>query len=157
MSSFLTVKDGIYDPSKRFAFTNITDEDFITKWNGVPIKVAPKQTVTMQHHLAVKATGEMVDKIMLGEIKAEEMKMAKKTKEPLWRSPKATSVGVPAARKPYEDMILKELQSEDDSPEIAMIKASAREEITRDINAEPSKAIDKMAVSSSEFAEIKKS
>ena len=136
MSSYLDVKSGIYDPSKRFAFTNITSEVFNSAWGGQPIIVQSGQTVELPHHLAVKLTGELVDKIMIGNAKMDE----ERVNQPYYRSPQGTSLGVPAARKVWEDQILRELQVDEESPELQVMRAQIREEIMNDLKAEPAKA-----------------
>jgi len=136
MSSFLDVKNGIYDPSKRFAFTNITDDVFTSAWGGQAITIQPGQTIELQHHLAVKLTGELVDKIMIGNAHMDELQK----NQPYYRSPQGSSLGVPAARKVWEDQILRELQVDEESPDIQIMRAKIREEILNDIKAEPAVA-----------------
>jgi len=155
MSSYLTVKEGIYDPLKRFAFTNITDEVFTFKWGGQPISVKPQETIELPHHLAVLATTNLVDKIMLDEARKDEEETRKKNKDPYWRSPKGISVGVPEARKPYEQKILRELKPDEESPQIQVMRAQIREELERDLKQENSPKVQRMSVSKEEFAEIK--
>lgn len=139
MSSNLTLRNGIYDPSKRFAFTNITDEDFIFKWADNPIKVKAGETVELPHHLAVKATIQLTDQIMIKEVHEEELKVRAETKNPTYRSPRAISLGVPAAREPYESKILKELASRSDTDsQFQVIRAQKAEEILRDLKRENS-------------------
>lgn len=139
MSSNIWLKNGIYDPSKRFAFTNITDEDFTFRWADNPIKVKAGETVELPHHLAVIATTQLVDKIMIGEVHEEELKVRSETRNPSYRSPRGISLGVPAAREPYEKKILKELEprSGTDS-QFQIIRAQKAEEILRDLRAENS-------------------
>lgn len=154
MSSNLSVKNGIYDPSKRFAFTNITDRDFTFHWGGNPITVKPKDTVEMPHHLAVLATGKLVDQIMLGEAREDELTMRAANKDPYWRSPKGISVGVPAAREPYETKILRELAPDEENPQTAIMRAKMREELQRDLSAENAAPVSRMAVAPEQFAPI---
>lgn len=149
MASFLDVKNGLYDPSKRFAFTNITAEVFESAWDGQKIIVNPSQTIELTHHLAVKLTGELVDKIMIGNAKLDELQH----KEPYFRSPQGTSLGVPAARKVWEDQILRELQVDEESPEIQIMRAKIREELISDMKKEPSKEGVTAPTSVGEFAD----
>src|ERR1700722_3052553 len=103
MSSLLKKTDGLFNPVLKFAFTNITDEDFVSAWNGVPITVKAGQTVTLPHHLAHKLTDELVDKIMITNIKTNETEYYKNnpnTAPNMYRAP--SSLGVPAARKVWE-------------------------------------------------------
>lgn len=154
MSSFLD-KNGVFDPSKRYAFTNITNEPFTFHWAKVPITIQAGDTKELPEHLALLATKNLVDKLMIGEVTVEEQKMRTKMKDPYWRSPKGTSLGVPAARKPYEDQILRELQLDEESPEVAIMRARIKEELMTDLSAEKSPAISRISVGKEEFAEIK--
>jgi hypothetical protein len=153
VSSFIDVKDGIYDPTKRFAFTNVSDKDFTFKWDGKPITIKAHKTVEMPHHLAIKATTELVDYLMQSE---EQEKTARiKEKNPEYKAPnQAGSMGVPMARKPFEDRILKELKVEENSPENEMFKAGIREQIIKDLNAQPSASVSATSVTESDFAPI---
>lgn len=104
--------DGMYNPVLRFGFTNVTDDVFHSGWNSQPYKVQPHQTVKLPHHLARKFTEELVDALMK-------------------KDNKGMMIGVPAARKPYEDRILTILPSEN-SAELEIIKNDFLEEIKRD-------------------------
>lgn len=134
MRSFLDIENGVFDPTRRFAFTNITAEDFRSTWDGRPIDVKAGQTVELPHHLAVKLTGELVDKIMYGEAHMDEVQ--KNT--PYYRSPKYSSVGIPQARKVWEDKILQELDVDQQSPEFQIIASKIGEELKRDMSSEKS-------------------
>lgn len=133
-NSFLE-PNGLYDPSKRFAFTNITDEDLISLWAKIPIKVKAHETIEIGpatpiigvgHALAIKMTNELVDKIIMNEAKLDELKHPN---EPYYRSNIALTAGVPAARKVYEDKILRELEVGEDSPAIQAMRSQLKEEI----------------------------
>lgn len=154
MSSYLSVKDGIYDPSKRFGFKNITKEDFTFTWGNQPIKVKAGQEIELPHHLAVLATGKLVDKIMNDSVREEEVKMRTKNKDPMWRSPRGLSTGIPEARKPFETQILRELKIDDENPQMAVIRAQIREELLSDLNAEKAAPVAKMTVKTEEFSQI---
>lgn len=161
MSSYLTKRDGIYDPSKRYGFKNITKEeggigeDFTFVWNGTPFKVKVGQEVELPEHLALHATKYLVDKIMIDSVRDEEIKMRAKLKEPFWRSARGLSVGIPEARKPLETKILRELKIDDENPQMAVIRAQIKEELLNDLNAEKSQPVARMSVKNEEFAEIK--
>lgn len=156
MTSFLDVKDGIYDPRRRFAFTNITDEPFTFTWGGVPTTVKPHKTIEVSHHIAVLATKKLCDQIMMGEVKKEEdAYKAAHPSEMYWRSPKAGSVGVPAARKLIEDQILRELKLDEESPEVSMMRAEMKEKILADLSAEKAAPASEIKIDPTEFAEIK--
>lgn len=146
MRSFLEVKDGIYNPSLRFAFTNITDTEFVSYWDKKPIKIGSGVTVELPHHLAVKLTIELVDKIVI-----EKLKVLDETILPIPLS----SLGVPAARKPYEDKILRQLADDEESPEIQILRAKIKEELINDLSKEVSKEQPK-APSFNDFADINK-
>lgn len=152
-TSFLEV-NGIYNPAKRFAFTNITKEDFHSAWGGNPIDVKAGETVKLKHHLAVKLTTELVDKIMIGQVKLDETQV----NQPYYRSPKGTSLGVPHARKVYEDQILKELPDMPaDSAEMQIIRAETIEQLSKDLKSgqESAKGIESIAVpTTAQFADL---
>lgn len=155
MSSLVGKTQGVFNPVQRFAFTNITAEDFVSKWDGQPIIVKAGQTVELPHHLADKLTDELVNKIMIGNVKLAEVEYYKNnpnTAPNFYRAP--SSLGVPAARKVWEDKIVRELAVDEESPEIAVMRAQIREELQRDMQAEVSKAPPPVPTGA-EFAEIK--
>lgn len=154
MSSNLWLKNGVYDPRKRFAFTNITEEPFTFSWDGKPVTVPAGVTVELPHHLAVLATTNLVDKIMQGIATDDETAQRKKTGNMYYRSPKGAMAGVPAAREVWEKKVIVELEPNMESPQIALIKAQLAEELTRDLNAQPAAKVSKMSVPLTEFAEI---
>lgn len=145
MSSFLDIKSGIYDPSKRFAFTNVSPAEFTFQWGGIPIKIDAGETVELPHYLAVLATTRLVDNIMIAEIREKEAKIREETRNPLYRA-KTSSLAVPAARKPYEDKVLKELPAKQgNDAQLNVIRAKLTEEIVRDLKAQPSPHIDNIS------------
>lgn len=148
MSSNIEVKNGIYDASKRFAFTNIRDTDFTFKWDGKPITVKAGETIELPHHLAVLATLQLTDEIMIKGFKES-------NPDPLKPSPQGTSLGVPAARAYWEQKILRELEVDEESPQITIMRMKIKEELERDLNKEKSKPVESIAVGQSEFAELK--
>ena len=85
----------------------------------------------------------------------EEKKMREKTKDPYWRSKIGISAGVPEARRPYEEKILRELKPDEENPQTAIMRSRIREELMADLTAEKSAPITRMAVGKDEFAEIK--
>lgn len=132
---------GLYNPALRFAFTNVTKEDFTSYWSGQPIKIKAGQSVELTHHLAVKLTKELVDKIMQEEAKLDEevyYKNNPNTAPNLYRSSKGLSLGIPAARKPYEDSVCRLLAHDEESPETQVLRAELRAEIMANMNQEPS-------------------
>lgn len=139
-NSFLEPQ-GLYNPSLRFAFTNITDENFTSYYDKVPITVKPHETIEISistpivgagHQLAIKMTGELVDKIMIGEAKMDETNN-KNALNPYYRSPKGTSLGVPQARKVWEDQILRELAPDEESPAIQQMRNQMKKELLGDV------------------------
>ena len=149
--------EGIYDPLKRFAFTNITDEDFYIVWAKARVKVAPKETVELPEYLAMKSTNELVDKIMIGEQYAKLTKIRETHPEHI-QAPGAGMLGVPAARKPYEDKILKELEPKNDTAtqlNVLRIKTEIESDIKRSSVpvADVSAAV--AGISETAFAELK--
>lgn len=150
MQSFLDVQNGLYNPSLRFAFTNITTEDFVSYFNGSPITVKPGQTIELNHYMAVKLTKELVDKIMIGNAKMDEV--AKN--QPYYRSPMGGSLGIPAARKVFEDQILRQLKVDEESPEIQVLRAQIKAELQADMSAEKSNEPVKAPASLEEFSEL---
>ena len=158
--SYLNI-NGIYDPTKRYAWTNVSEEDFASAWNSSPISVKAGDTVELPQHLAVKFTDELVDKLMTQEFKLDEVKMREKNPDLLVpRSPRGMSLGVPAARKVYEDMICRELAPDEESPQMQIERARIKEELLNQMNAEVSKeppVTPGSPLNSSEFAELGKS
>lgn len=151
MSSLIGKNEGVFNPTRKFAFTNITTEDFTSAWGGSPITIHPGETVKLDHHLANKMVDEMVDKLMIGGAKLDEV-----TKnQPFYRSPLGMQLGVPAARKVWEDQIVRELPPEQDSAQMQIERAKIREQLESDLKAEPSTAPVSAPTSLSEFSEIK--
>lgn len=124
---------GMYDPSKRYGFKNITDEPFTFTWDSNPITIKPGVEVTLPEHLALMATHKLVDQIILNESRAEEIKMRKEYHDQYWESSIGKSRGVPSFRKPYEDKILRELKLDEDSPEVQVMRAQVKEQVLNDL------------------------
>lgn len=147
--------EGLFNPMLKFAFTNITEEVFESKWNGSPITIPPGATVELPHHLAVKFTKELVDKIMIGNAKLDEI--AKN--QPYYRSPQGSSLGVPAARKVWEDQICRQMAVDEESPQTQVLRATIKAELLADMAKEPAKqgsqeALSGAPTSVSEFADL---
>lgn len=168
MSSFLDKKSGIYDPSKRYGFKNITDKPFTFSWGGHPITVKAGEEIEVPEHYALLATKKIVDQIMMEEVAEEEKKMRADLRDPFWRSPKGIAIGIPAARKVYEDKVIRELALDEENPQIQVMRAQIKEQILGDINnAQKPKAPVETVVANfvqsgkptapAEFAEIKSS
>lgn len=156
MSSILGKDEGLYNPALRFAFTNITMEDFTSAWGGSPIIVKAGETIELPHHLADKLTDQLVDQIMIGEAKLNEVEYYKShpgTRINDYRAP--SMLGVPAARKVWEDQIVRELAVDEESPQLQVMRAQIKEELLADLNAETSTAPVPVPTSIEEFAELK--
>lgn len=155
MSSFLQPKDGVFNPLRRFAFTNITDDLFTFHWNSQPISVKAHDTIELPHHLMVIAAIKLVDKIMINNAKKDEIEGRKTDR--FYRG--ANLMGVPEARKVYEDQIVRELAIDEESPQISVMKAQIRDQILHDIEVGAKKAAPVESVVASvkleNFAEIK--
>lgn len=101
-------EQGMYDPTKRYAFTNPTEDVFKFQWNGVEVEVASKETIELPQYLAVLATTKIIDQMMT----EVERKKTEKIREvqPAYIAPNgAGMLGIPAARLPYEKMVIREL------------------------------------------------
>ena len=149
--SFLEV-DGLYNPARRFAFTNITDEEFKSAWDGQPITVKPHQTIELPHHLMVKLTEELVNNLILGKAVVDEKANSDK---PYYRSNIRNSQFIPAMRKQYEDQIVRELAVDEESPEIQMMRLQIRDELKRDLERKEGVPSEPTPASIEEFAQIK--
>lgn len=148
--NYVLTPEGLYNPALRFAFTNITETPFESKWNSSPIIVPAGVTIELEHHLAVKLTKELVDKIIMGEAKLDEVT---KNKEG-YRSPIGMSLGVPAARRIWEDKICRQLAVDEESPEIQIMRAKIKEELLADLSTETSREPVPTPSNLSEFAEL---
>lgn len=135
MSHLIDKSGGTFDPSRRFAFTNITDEPLESAWDGQPIVIPPGRTVELPHHLANKLTDELVDKIIIGNVKREEeeYKSVDPVNRAYFRSPSAGNLGVPSVRKELEDQIVRELAMDEESPEVQVMRAQLKEEVMADV------------------------
>lgn len=157
MSSLVGKDSGLFNPTLRFAFTNITEDDFVSQWGGSPIVVKAGETVELPHHLANKLTDELVDSIMIGKAKLDEVEYYKKNPGASVNSFRApSSLGVPAARKVWEDQIVRQLAVDEESPQIQVMRAQIKEELLADLSAEKSSAPVHVPSSLEEFSELGK-
>ena len=143
MPSYLQRKEGIYEPGQRFAFTNPTEEPFKIVWNGRTIKtVAPHETIEISDATPYPGPGngdciartkamELATRIILGEARIQTDKLGFLT-DKSYVSPVGTKAAVPEARKPYEDLILKRLQSSEDKEALDILNQQKAEEIIAD-------------------------
>lgn len=157
MEDLLHPTSGLFNPTLRFAFTNVTTEDFVSYWDSQPIIIRPGQTVELSHHLAVKLLKEMVDKIMIGDAKLDETNYYKNNPNAIantYRSPKGSSLGVPAARKVWEDQIIKQLAPDEESPAIVEMRAKLKAELVAAANNEQRVEAIHVPTNINEFANI---
>lgn len=134
--------NGVFDPLLRFAFTNVSSEDFKSFWNGRPVTVKAGDTVKLTHHLAVKFLKELVDQIIIGEAKLDETNFYKNNPNALvntYRSKKGLDLGIPAKRKEWEDKIIKQLPMEQDALQLEIMRSEFIETLSNDLKKEPSK------------------
>lgn len=93
---------------------------------------------------------------MIGNAKAEEVKFYEAHPDHVANSFRAPSqLGVPAARKVWEDKIVRELAVDEESPEIQVMRAKIREELKADMSREKSSDPVPVPASLEEFAELK--
>ena len=132
--------EGLYNPSLKFAFTNISETPFTIVWDGkIVTTLKAGETVELNHYLAVASTKRLVDLIMIGNAKLDELAYYKNnpnTQPNMYRA--SSSLGVPAARKVWEDRICKVIEVDDESPQAQVDRATIREELMKDLSAEPS-------------------
>jgi hypothetical protein len=154
MSSFLDKKDGMFDPLKRYAFTNISDQPFTFKWNDKPATVDAGETVELPEYLALHATRGLVDQIM--QDTARKDLLAKQALNPMYTAPNvAGNMGIPAARKPIEDMILKEIPMDYSNDRTLDIKRQqVKEQLLADLSAQPSELGSLPTATQEEFVEV---
>jgi len=150
--------EGVYNPTLRFAWTNITEEPFSIMWDGAIVSTVGKnQTVELPQYLAVTATKALVDKIMIGNAKLDEITHYKNNPNVLPNMYRASSsLGVPAARKVWEDQICRVLEQDEESPQIQVMRAEIREQLKADLSAESSAGspLDNAPRSIEEFADL---
>jgi len=157
LQEILYIRQGIYNPMLRFAFTNITESEFTSAWGGEPIKIPAGHTVELTHHLAAKLTKELVDMIMIGNAKLNEIEFYKNNQNAMPNTYRAaSSLGVPAARKVWEDQICRLLAPDEESPQTQLMRIKIKEELMRDLQAQPSAGspLDNAPKSLGEFADL---
>lgn len=157
IADILYIRQGIYNPTLRFAFTNISEEEFVSAWGGEPIKIPAGHTVELPHHLAAKLTKELVDKIMIGNAKLNEVEFYQKNQNAIPNSYRAaSSLGVPGARKVWEEQICRLLAPDEESPETQLMRIKIKQELLADLKAEPASGspLDNAPHGLSEFADL---
>ncbi len=132
--------EGIYNPVKRYAFTNWTVEDFLGQWNGdtvtIPCNAGPRSTVTLPEYLAVKFTRELVDREMIRELGSSAL------------------LSVPSARAPYEQKTVRDIPLDETDPQVQLMVMQARDQVMADITAQINKEAPKAPASIAEMAPI---
>jgi hypothetical protein len=132
--------EGLYNPLLKFAFTNITETPFEIIWDGkIVTTLKAGETVELNHYLAVACTKRLVDMIMIGNAKLDELTYYKNNpnmQPNTYRAPNA--LGVPSARKVWEDQICRVMDTDEESPQVQIMRATIREELMKDLQAQPS-------------------
>lgn len=127
-------KEGLYDQTQRYKFTNIDDEEFIGMWNGKLFVTVPKgASVTLPESQAINFAKALCDRVMRKEEKA---KFVPNMREQRWEESERTRVGIPMARKPYESQILQKINQDEETPEMQVMRSQVREELMRDMSAQ---------------------
>lgn len=154
MSSFLDKKDGMFDPLKRYAFTNIDNEDYVFQWGGIKTMVEPGETIELPEYLALHATRGLVDKLM--QQKSHNETLEKQKINPMYLAPQGAGfMGVPMQRKPYEDRILKEIPMDKTTDRTLDIKRQkVKEQLLADLSAQPSALGSLPTATMDEFVEV---
>ena len=139
--------EGLYNPTLRFAFTNITDDTLESKWDSAPITVPAGATVDLPHHLAEKLTKELVDKIMMGLTSIG----GSKTKN------EGMSLGVPQARVIWEEKIVRPLEVDEESPQMQIMRAQIKSELEADLKdaQKVTPSVSEISINPEEFADLK--
>lgn len=150
--------EGLYNPLLKFAFTNITEAPFDIIWDGkIVTTLKSGETVELNHYLAVASTKRLVDLIMIGNAKLNELEYYKNnpnTQPNLYRA--TSSLGVPAARKVWEDQICRVMEVDEESPQVQIMRATIREELMNDLSAQPSSGspLDNAPKSIADFSDL---
>lgn len=150
--------EGIYNPLLKFSFTNISEAPFEIKWDGAVVTTLKGgETVELPHYLAVTATKALVDMIMIGNAKLDEITYYKNnpnTQPNMYRA--SSALGVPAARKVWEDQICRVMAVDEESPQVQVMRATIKAELMKDLQAQPSQGspLENAPTSLSDFADL---
>jgi glutaredoxin-related protein len=145
-------KQGMFDPSKRYAVKNITGDVFAFRWNGVDIEMKADETIEIPQYLAYNAVNKMIDQMIQGEQTKELMKI-RETNPSFIQVNGAGKMGVPAFRLTYENRIVKELSPKvgnDAKLDIIRLREQVEADIKR--SQEDVKPIESVKVAPTEFA-----
>ncbi len=128
------VERTLYDNTQRYKFTNIDDEPFVGLWDGREfVTVKPGQSVTLPEAQAITYAKDLCTRVMQ---KEEKEKFVPNARAATWEESDRSRVGIPMARKPYEDRIVQKLSTDEDSPETQALRSEIREELLRDLSAQ---------------------
>ena len=145
-------KQGMFDPSRRYAVKNITGKVFNFRWNGVDIEMKVDETLELPQYLAYNAVNKMIDQMIMDEQHAELMKI-RETNPSFIQVQGAGKMGVPAFRLTYENRIVKELTPKtgnDAKLDIVRLREQVEADIRR--SQEEVKPIESVVVAPTEFA-----
>ena len=130
----------IYDPERRYVFSNFSNEDFTGYASGVAQLIPAGTTVELPMFKAYLYTKHLVDR-----------EMTKDGKE--------GSMSGQEARQPYEDKCIAEITAGVDSPALASLKEKIKEEIEEEVvkkkGGRPAKAKEEVLASDKEFSGLK--
>ncbi len=115
-------KEGIYDPAALYALTNITDDDFSSRWNNQEVTIKSGQTVELPEYLAAKFSKDLIDKIMQGNAVIGGVKTEKNT-----------LMGIEANRDVWENKIVKRLEVDEESTQMQLLRIKVIDEIKADV------------------------
>lgn len=129
-------KQGLYDNTQRYRFTNIDDEMFTGMWNGrIFVRLLPGESATLPEVYAVTFSKELATRVMLKEEKA---KYIPTQNAPTWEESQKSRVGIPMARDPYEKRIVQKMEVGEETPEIEAMRSQMREQLLADMSAQVS-------------------
>lgn len=112
-----------FDNSRKFIFSNWTNEDFEGTWAGEKSIIKKGETKEFEMFLAFHFAKHLVDREMT-------------------KDGKSNLLGVPEERATYEDKTITEIVAGTDSPALAALKAQIRAEIEEDAREEATESVD---------------
>lgn len=139
MSTLVDKKAGVFNNAQRYAVTNILDEDMNFTWGGNPFSIPAGKTVSLPMYLANSVLDQMVDKMLMAEMKANETAYYEKNPNAeinRYRSP--NFLNNINKRKELEEKICKPLALEKGSTEAQLLAMQIREELEHDLKQEVS-------------------
>ena len=139
MSSLLDKKAGIFNNAQQYAITNILDEDFNGTWDGDVFSIPKGETVEVPMYLADSVLTQIVDKILMAEMKANEVAYYEKnpnTEINRYRAP--NWLGNANKRKEIEAKICKPLELKQGSTKMQLLRMQIRQQLKHDMEQQPS-------------------